>query len=127
FGAKSQDALVQLAKQQNVREFALRALADDIRESATVPTQPFVAALADPNPRVRLQAVTGLGRLGKTETTSAILPLVADPDPLTSHATMHALMTLHTDEICLQTLNSPRTADFVPGAMRVLQSLHEPT
>ena len=46
-------------KDDALREYALRALADDTRVAADVPAEPFVAALNDPNPRVRLQAVDG--------------------------------------------------------------------
>ena len=53
-GAKSHDALLRLVGKENVREFALRALADDRRDAAAVPAQPFLRALADANPRVRL-------------------------------------------------------------------------
>jgi len=67
YGAKANDALVGLAQNDGVREFALRALADDLRTVDSVPVQPFVAALGDANSRVRLQAVIALGRLGKKQ------------------------------------------------------------
>ena len=62
-GRESSEALVQLCRDDAVREFALRALADRLTELQSVPSQPFVAALADLNPRVRLQALIGLSRL----------------------------------------------------------------
>jgi putative membrane-bound dehydrogenase-like protein len=123
-GEKSHATLVLLAKQNAVREFALRALADD-RKLAAVPVQPFVAALTDANPRVRLQTVTALGRLGKTEAASAILPLVADSDAMVSHLAVHALTQLRAVDICLAAFDSPGSTALLPGAGRALQAMHE--
>jgi putative heme-binding domain-containing protein len=125
-GEKSHAALVRLTKDESVREFALRALADDRSLAASVPAQPFVAGLSDANPRVRLQAVRALGRLGKSESASAMLPLVADSDPTVSHVAVHSLAELHAADVCLSAFDSPGSAHLVPGAGRVLQALHEP-
>ena len=62
-GRGATPALVALTADDTMREFALRALADRVTELEGVPTQPFVAGLSDPNPRVRLQALVGLARL----------------------------------------------------------------
>lgn len=77
-GAKSTDALVALAKDAKVREFALRALADRLGETKGVPAEPFVQALADPDPRVRLQAAIGLQRLGASSASPALLAAAAE-------------------------------------------------
>jgi putative heme-binding domain-containing protein len=119
-------ALVRLAKESATREFALRALGDHATAAATVPTEPFVAALRDSDARVRLQAASALGRLGKRESASALLPLVADADPRVAHVAVHALVSLRAADVCLQALDSAGLANVVPGAMRVLQRLHEP-
>jgi len=124
-GEKSHAALVRLAKLDDVREFALRALTDDRRFAASIPTQPFVTALTDTNPRVRLQAVTALGRLGKAESTSAILPLVADSDAMVSHLAVHALTQLRAADVCLAAFDSPGSANLVVGAGRALQAMHD--
>jgi putative membrane-bound dehydrogenase-like protein len=125
-GEKSHSALVRLAKDESVREFALRALADDRRLAAVIPAQPFMAALSDANPRVRLQAVRALSRLGKSESASAMLPLAADSDPTVSHVAVYSLAELRAAEVCLSAFDSPGSAHLVPGAGRVLQALHEP-
>ncbi len=122
-GVRSHDTLVRLTKDADLREFALRALADRISEVSTVPTKPFVDALADPNPRVRLQAAIGLGRLGKTDAAAALLPLTTDADPLVAHVAIHSLVTLRASDVCLRALDS---AQPITGSLRVLQSLHEP-
>ena len=53
------------ASDQELREFALRAC--DRKNDVTGSAQPYVSALTDPNPRVRLVAAWGLGRLGMAD------------------------------------------------------------
>jgi putative membrane-bound dehydrogenase-like protein len=113
---KHDASLIQLIAIPALREFALRALADRRTESAD--PQPFIAALTDQNPRVRLQAVTGLLRLGKKEAAGAIIPLTADPDAIVAHVAVQALASLDAVDLCLKAMT--------PAALRVLQSLHEP-
>ncbi len=124
FGAKTTPYLVGLTKLDNLREYALKALADDQRSAAEIPAEPFLTALADPNPRVRLQAVTGLGRLGKVETADRILPLTADSDFTVAHLAVQMLVSLKAADVCLRALDSAETKVH-PGALRVLGALHE--
>lgn len=125
-GAKSHAILTALTKQEAVREFALKALADDPTLARSVAADPFVGALADPSPRVRLQAVTGLGRLGKIETAPALLKRTADPDPTVAHIAVQALRTLGAADACFAALDDGDDA-VQRGALRVLQSLYVPT
>ena len=60
-------ALLKLAEDASIREFALRALTDRRSQLANVPLAPFVAALKDENPRVQAQAIVSLGRIGNAE------------------------------------------------------------
>jgi putative heme-binding domain-containing protein len=124
-GRRSHEPLARLAKDPALREPALRALADRTGEASEVPTGPFVAALSDPDPRVRLQAVVALGRLGKSESAPALVPLLADPDPLVAHVAVQALVALRAIGPCLAALD-PSTPQLIPGAVRVLQSFHDP-
>ena len=64
-GAKAQDFLVKLAQDAEMREFALKALADRKSENGSLPIALFVNNLRNANPRVRLQAIIGLARIGK--------------------------------------------------------------
>lgn len=114
-----------MTRDDSVREFALRALADRREDAADVPTDPFVTALADPNPRVRLQAVIGLGRLGMPEVAARVLPLTADPDPLVAHAAIKALVALRAVDACLGAID-PATPKLVAGAAFALQLQHDP-
>ena len=117
-GPNSHPTLLKLAAIPAVREFALRALADRKTEIADIAPQPFLEALADASPRVRLQAVTGLVRIGNRKNAAAILPLASDGDPVVAHVAVQALISLDAADVCLKVLTPP--------ALRVLQSLHEP-
>ncbi len=67
------DQLVALSKEDKMREFALRALTDRKTCLESVPLQPFLEAVSDPNPRVQAAAIVGLGRLGKKEAAKTLL------------------------------------------------------
>jgi putative heme-binding domain-containing protein len=123
-GKRSHEALLRLAKQDALREYALRALADDPAGRPAVPARPFVEALRDPAPRVRLQAVVALGRLGKADAAAALLPLTADKDPVVAHVAVNALVALRASAVCLAAVGEGK--GHAAMALRVLQSLHEP-
>ena len=125
-GGAARDVLIRFSTRQDLREFALRSLADHKSIAAMVPAKVFTGALSDANPRVRLQAVTALGRLGHVEVAESILPLVADSDPVVAHIAVQALSQLHAVEACLSVFDSPGSATLIPGAARALQLLHEP-
>jgi putative heme-binding domain-containing protein len=131
-GAKANAALVALAKDAAVREFALRALADRTTQLEGVPVQLFVDALNDADPRVRLQAVIGLQRLGAKDAAPAILAAAAkwpaDESKLGEgehyrlpHTAIAALRSLGNAQACLDALADPAQR-FV--AFRALQGIH---
>ena len=88
---KSHEALLRIAEEDDVREFALRALADRKSEIEGVPAKPFIKALSDSNPRVQVAALVGLARLGNKDAGEKMLSLtvpqkkeeakMADPKP----------------------------------------------
>jgi putative heme-binding domain-containing protein len=122
-GKDANAAIVKYAGDDELKEFVLRALAD-VKNDASAPAGPFVQGLTDSNPRVRLVAAWGLGRLGKADAASQIVPLLADADPLVSHVAVNALVALHASDAALKVVD-PKTPALVPGAIRVLQSMHE--
>jgi putative membrane-bound dehydrogenase-like protein len=124
-GAKAQAVLVKLTGDAQLREFALKALADRKPETASLPVALFEQNLQDANPRVRLQAVIGLARIGKQESATALVPLVADTDAVVAHIAVQALASLHGRDSCLAAVREGRNAKVVAGALRVLQSMHE--
>ncbi len=123
-GAKSQEAMFRLAAKDDVREYALRALADRKTQLVGLEIKPFVAALGDPNPRVRLQAVTALARLGKPEASDSLVPLTADADPIVSHVAINTLVLLNGVDACLKGIDSS-SPTLLPGSLRALQAMHD--
>jgi putative heme-binding domain-containing protein len=137
-GASSHPVLVKLAEDATVREFALRALTDRKSELAGLPLELFTAALNDPNARVRAQALISLGRLGRAEAATAILPLTQraadspspsakplhaqpDPDRVIPHLAQRTLETLGAADTCVQALDGP----FAEGALASLKYMHQ--
>ena len=124
-GAGSHPVLVKAAADASVREFALRALADRREELGNVPKALFLQALSDANPRVQLQAITGLKRLGAVDAAGALLPLTASTDPVVPHVAIDALVALGASDAALGVLTSATASPAVTtGALRVLQQLH---
>ena len=72
-GANGISNLVKLTDDKDVREFALRSLADRKSNLQNVPIEPFLNGLKDPSERVRIAATIGLGRLGRIEAAQALL------------------------------------------------------
>ncbi|HZQ46341.1 MAG TPA: heme-binding domain-containing protein, partial [Verrucomicrobiae bacterium] len=123
-GAQAREFLLRLAKDDRLREFALKALADRKKVAANLPTTLFVDALKDPNPAVRLQAVIALNRLGRAAAADAILPLTADADAAVAQVAFRALVSFHAVDACFKVIDQSQ-ASLVPGAMRVLRNLHD--
>jgi putative membrane-bound dehydrogenase-like protein len=138
-GGASHGVLHTLAEDEAVREFALRALADRKSELAGVEAAWFRAALADPSPRVRAQAMIALGRLGDVGAAAAIIALTSrpegspmptarpvnaqpDPDRAVPHLAMRSLVALRAVDACLDAIDGPHRQ----GALRALRSMHDP-
>ncbi len=124
-GTDATASLVRLAADPAVRAFALRALADRRGETSTVPTSLFIQALGDPDPRVKLEAVNGLRRLGATAAAAAMLPLTASSDPLIANVTVNALVALSAVDAPMAAVTGSSDA-IATGALRVLQQIHQP-
>ena len=123
-GTHAHATLLKAAGDAAVRAFALRALADRPREVTNVPTKPFVDALSDKDPRVQLEAIGGLRRLGAVDAAASILPLTAGTDAVLSHVAVEALVGLHAADAALRALTTGTPA-AAKGALRVLQRLHD--
>lgn len=133
FGADANERLVELAADDDIREFALRALADRSAELEGVPVVLFQTALQDPNPRVRLQAVIGLRRLGAKEAGGDLLRLAAadwqrqsevqkGEQLILPHHAVRALAEMKASAACLAAINEPKLR---APALRALQLMHE--
>ncbi len=124
-GADATPALVKAAADPALRAVALRALADRRGELANVPKALFVQALSDADPRVQLQAITGLRRMGATDAAAAMLPLTASADVVVSNVAINALVALSAIDAPLAAVLGPSDA-VAAGAVRVLQQIHQP-
>lgn len=124
-GADATPALIRLASDPAVRAFALRALADRRGELAGIPSALFVDALSSSDPRVQIEAVTGLRRMGATSAASAILPLTASDDAVVANVAINAMVALEAIDAPLAALTGSSDATAA-GALRVLQQLHQP-
>ena len=113
-------SLVILAKDKDVKEFALRALADRKTHLKNVPTAPFIAAIKDSSPRVQASAIIGLGRLGEKQVAKSLLEIKvpngttpptkgtdgphATPNSpiITAHLAVQALVSLNAVDACIK-------------------------
>jgi putative heme-binding domain-containing protein len=78
-GAAANAALLKLADDSVLKEFALRAAADRLKQNADLPLEPFQKALASSAPRVQAAAAVALGRIGKKGAAKALLSVAVPP------------------------------------------------
>lgn len=127
-GAAGIDNLVKLSREEALREFVLRALADRKPLLSNVPIEPFMQGLVDASVRVQTAAIIGLGRLGRPEAAQALLEVkvpasFAAPAPGTpgtegphatpnsaiipAHLAVRALVSLNAVDACVKAIDSP--------------------
>jgi putative heme-binding domain-containing protein len=120
------DFLVKEASDPLIREAALRAIADHVAGDAGMPVKLFTEALTDNNPRVVLQALIGLKRMGAKESAKAILDAsVAWEDgevsPRLNHTAMQVLASLGNAEPLLAAVANADTRQL---ALLSLMRMH---
>ncbi|MEM7384219.1 MAG: NPCBM/NEW2 domain-containing protein [Verrucomicrobiota bacterium] len=71
---------LELLSDDDLREFALRILADRKTKLGDIATAPFEEALQDPDPRVQVAAAIGLGRLGDPKAAPHLLAVGNPPE-----------------------------------------------
>ncbi len=125
-GAASHPMLVELSRDEALRPLAIRALADREDQLNNLPVEPLLAGITDRDPRTRLESAIALARLGKTEYATAILPLLADSDPVVLHTAIASLVRLRAAAACFTVLDAADApAEMREGAFRALQGMHE--
>ena len=124
-GNKAQDALVKLAGDPTIAAWALRALTDHEGQLAGVPEAPFLAGLKAADARTRKEAVVGMARLGRVADAGALVPLLADADPVIAHTAMMALRELKAMDACLAAIDRTDSPTVRDGAFRVLFAFRE--
>jgi len=78
-GVEANPRLLDLAKSDELREFALRALTDRLAQLDGIPLAPFLAGLDSGNPRVQAVSAVSLGRLGKKEAAESLIAVSNPP------------------------------------------------
>ena len=124
-GVRSHATLWRAEKLPVLREAAVRALTDRRDQLTDLAAAPFVAALKDANPDVRVQAITSLVRLGATGSASALVPLMGDKDPAIAHLARQALISLDARDAALTALDTGSPA-IQAGALQALERMHSP-
>lgn len=123
-GDAQKSVLTDLVDDPVLRPFALRALADRESGEESISTTPFVEALGDDDPTVRLQALNGLRRLEAHGAVADMMPLVADPDRAVAHVAVQSLVDLEAIEPALSAVHHGSPA-VIRGALKVLMRLHQ--
>ena len=139
-GEKGTRNLVKLTQETEMREFALRALADRKSRLTAVPIEPFMQGLKDPSARVQAAAIVGLGRLGRPEAAPALLQVKvpasfvapakgaegphATPNPaiVPAHLAVRSLVSLNAVDACVNALNTQNAT----LALWTMRYLHDP-
>jgi putative heme-binding domain-containing protein len=138
-GAAGIGNLVKLTADNDVREFALRSLADRKGNVKNVPMEPFMKALNDPSDRVRMIATIGLGRLGRMEAAAELLKIKvpasfvapakgvegphATPNAsiVAPHIAVRALLSLNAVDACVNAIGTENST----LALWVLRYMHD--
>lgn len=125
-GTKSTGPIAELVDDLAMREFALRAMADRRSQLDGVPAGPYLEALRDPNPRVILQALVGLERLGVSEHAADIIAASSTwresgTSPRLRHTAIAALTSLRNVSALLAGAADPATRAV---CLRALQGIH---
>ncbi len=130
-GESVSKTIARLTLDETIREWAYRALADRKRQTGGVNSALFVKALRDKNPRVRLQAVIGLARLGNPH--KSLLNIAAEPidnspknrvysnNKIIPHIARKALVETDAAQICLDGISNEQTRQ---AALAALQEMH---
>lgn len=134
-GEQSHPFLLKLCTDPSIAAWAIRALTDRWDQLETVPAEPIVRyGVQSTDARTRREAATAIARLGRQSEAAALVPLMADSDALVAHTAVQALIRLKATSAALAIIDKEtapsvgesRDAILRAGAIRVLQSMHEP-
>lgn len=126
-GERSFAFLARTAADPSIAAWAIRALADDERLAARVPTEPIVAGLKSADARVRREAIFAIARLGQPKLAGLLAPALEDADEVVAHTAFRALAKLGAGEVCLAVFDDASASRAQrTGALRALQTLHDP-
>ncbi|MEM7368946.1 MAG: heme-binding protein [Bacteroidota bacterium] len=131
------EQLVHLCKDEQVQEFALRALTDRLGWAGAVPTEPFIQALTSTSDRVRIAAMVGLGRIGNKQVAKELLKTkvpasviapargtiglhsIPNSEIIPAHIAVRSLIRLHAVEACVDAIGGEHS-DLALWALRYM-------
>lgn len=121
-GAPAFPRLVRMSGEPELTALVLRVLGGEPSARGMVSPDLFRRYLASGDARIRREAANTAASLGETAVADALLPLVADGDPVVAHAAVHALVGLKAVRPCLVALDDVRTSAAVrSGVLQALQ------
>ena len=123
----SANAITAALGDEHLRPYAIRAAADrwDDLDPALLPLIRNAGA-GSTDPRTRLELAVAIARFGHATETPAVIPMLADSDPVVRHTAIQSLIKLKAGLAGLEALDRAETASAREGALRVLQSVHDP-
>ncbi len=114
------------ARDPDLAEYAIRALADHDDVVRAIDPAFFAQLLQDANPRVREQAAIALGRGGETNHAAAVVAATADKEVTVRHAAIQSLRRLNAIDACGDALASGTNTETTKGLLRALRGMHDP-
>ncbi len=133
-GAKSHALMLELCKDESLREYAIRALADRKPQLEGVDAKSLTKYLNDPSMRVKAQTLIALARIGDPLVADLIIPFAdtgatplpdpsqPNPDQVLPHLALRALVELNAVETCLRSLGGKHWR----AGLRALRYMHHP-
>ncbi len=110
-----------------LRPYAIRAAGDrwDELDPTLLPLVKASAAKSS-DPRTQLELAVAIARFGKIEHAQPVAGLLGDDDPIVRHTAIQSLIRLQAAEPCFTLLDQTESGAARAGALRVLQSIHQP-
>jgi len=127
FGTASHSFLNGLIADSTIAPWAVRALTDHHDQLKGIRLAAVTGALRSADPRTRKEALIALERISTPKQHKLMAPLLADADPIVAHTAMQVLIRLKAADATLAILDDAKASPALrAGAVRVLQSIHEP-
>ena len=104
-GEKAFPFIAQLAADSSIAAWAIRALADDERLAAHVPTGPILSGLQSADARTRRESVFAIAHLDQPKLATSITTLLDDADEVVAHTAVRALARLRAADACFAVLD----------------------
>ncbi|MEM7313326.1 MAG: discoidin domain-containing protein, partial [Planctomycetota bacterium] len=127
-GKQSHPFLQRLARNHpDIRAWAIRALADRWDELDDSSIASIQMGLGSEDQRVRLESIVAAARQGRAELAEDVAKSLNHNDRLIAHTAVQSLVKLKASPVAFAIVDEPSRSAKHSAALRVLQSLHEPS